>query len=81
MMFHTIVEVSMPHGKCVNSFSSVELLLLLLECAQDCLSVFAGYLKSQEVPMVVVSHDREFLDQLCNKIVETDQVRNNMLRH
>lgn len=22
--------------------------------------------------MVVVSHDREFLDQLCNKIVETE---------
>ena len=23
--------------------------------------------------MVVVSHDREFLDQLCNKLVETEQ--------
>ena len=23
--------------------------------------------------MVVVSHDREFLDQLCTKIVETEQ--------
>lgn len=33
----------------------------------------AGYLKSQDVPMVIVSHDREFLDQLCNKLVETDQ--------
>lgn len=32
----------------------------------------AGYLKKQEVPMVVVSHDREFLDQLCTKIVETE---------
>ncbi|KAK9856093.1 hypothetical protein WJX84_006134 [Apatococcus fuscideae] len=31
-----------------------------------------GYLKSQEIPMVIVSHDREFLDQLCTKIVETD---------
>lgn len=33
----------------------------------------AGYLQSQDVPMVVVSHDREFLDQLCNKLVETEQ--------
>jgi len=32
-----------------------------------------GYLKVQEVPMVVVSHDREFLDQVCNKIVETER--------
>ncbi|KAK9809695.1 hypothetical protein WJX73_005997 [Symbiochloris irregularis] len=31
-----------------------------------------GYLRSQTLPMVVVSHDREFLDQLCNKIVETE---------
>merc|ERR1711879_609140 len=31
-----------------------------------------GYLKQQEVPMVVVSHDREFLDNVCNKIVETE---------
>lgn len=31
-----------------------------------------SYLKSQEVPMVIVSHDRAFLDQLCTKIVETD---------
>ncbi|KAH7291262.1 hypothetical protein KP509_29G008900 [Ceratopteris richardii] len=30
------------------------------------------YLKSQDVPMVIVSHDRAFLDQLCTKIVETD---------
>lgn len=32
-----------------------------------------GYLKKQEVPMVIVSHDREFLDQLCTKIVETER--------
>eukprot|EP00242_Pyramimonas_sp_CCMP2087_P017790 CAMPEP_0198213512 /NCGR_PEP_ID=MMETSP1445-20131203/28911_1 /TAXON_ID=36898 /ORGANISM="Pyramimonas sp., Strain CCMP2087" /LENGTH=718 /DNA_ID=CAMNT_0043888171 /DNA_START=76 /DNA_END=2232 /DNA_ORIENTATION=+ len=31
------------------------------------------YLKSQEVPMVIVSHDRAFLDQLCTKIVETER--------
>ena len=33
----------------------------------------AGYLKKQEIPMVIVSHDREFLDQLCTKIVETER--------
>ena len=33
----------------------------------------AGYLAKQEVPMVIVSHDREFLDQLCTKIVETER--------
>lgn len=32
-----------------------------------------GYLKRQDVPMVIVSHDREFLDQLCTKIVETER--------
>eukprot|EP00210_Caulerpa_lentillifera_P005106 g4878.t1 len=32
-----------------------------------------NYLKKQDVPMVIVSHDREFLDQLCTKIVETDR--------
>ena len=32
-----------------------------------------GYLKEQDVPMVIVSHDREFLDQLCTKIVETER--------
>ena len=31
------------------------------------------YLKSLEVPMVIVSHDREFLDQLCTKIVEVER--------
>merc|ERR1719171_2501880 len=34
-----------------------------------------GYLKQQTVPMVVVSHDREFLDNVCNKIVETERGR------
>lgn len=37
-----------------------------------CVCCRAGYLQGQEVPMVVVSHDREFLDQLCNKLVETE---------
>ena len=29
-----------------------------------------SYLKNVDVPLVCVSHDREFLDQICNKIVE-----------
>jgi len=32
-----------------------------------------GYLKAQTIPMVVVSHDREFLDRLCTQIVETER--------
>lgn len=32
-----------------------------------------GYLKGIEAPMVIVSHDREFLDQLCTKIVEVER--------
>jgi len=31
------------------------------------------YLKSLSTPMVIVSHDREFLDRLCTKIVETER--------
>jgi ATP-binding cassette subfamily F protein 3 len=31
------------------------------------------YLKSLNTPMVIVSHDREFLDRLCTKIVETER--------
>ena len=27
----------------------------------------------EQVPMVIVSHDREFLDQLCTKIVEVER--------
>ena len=32
-----------------------------------------NYLKSLTTPMVIVSHDREFLDRLCNQIVETER--------
>mmetsp|Transcript_4201 Transcript_4201/g.11356 ORF Transcript_4201/g.11356 Transcript_4201/m.11356 type:complete len:726 (+) Transcript_4201:1136-3313(+) len=39
----------------------------------DAVEWLEGYLKQQEVPMVVVSHDREFLDQVCTKIVETER--------
>ena len=42
------------------------------DCVDNTSLGFAGYLQSQDVPMVVVSHDREFLDQLCNKLVETE---------
>eukprot|EP00898_Chlorokybus_atmophyticus_P001114 jgi/Chlat1/2002/Chrsp158S02318 len=38
----------------------------------DAIEWLEGYLKGLEVPMVIVSHDREFLDQLCTKIVETE---------
>jgi ATP-binding cassette subfamily F protein 3 len=31
------------------------------------------YLKNSTIPMVIVSHDREFLDRLCNRIVETER--------
>jgi ATP-binding cassette subfamily F protein 3 len=31
------------------------------------------YLKGLETPMVIISHDREFLDRLCNQIVETER--------
>ncbi|MBE9032713.1 ABC-F family ATP-binding cassette domain-containing protein [filamentous cyanobacterium LEGE 11480] len=31
------------------------------------------YLKNLNTPMVIVSHDREFLDRLCNQIVETER--------
>ncbi len=32
-----------------------------------------GYLKDLKTPMVVISHDREFLDRLCTQIVETER--------
>ncbi len=32
-----------------------------------------GYLLGLELPMVVVSHDRQFLDRLCNRIVEIER--------
>eukprot|EP00798_Chlamydomonas_sp_ICE-L_P019983 gene19983-26697_t len=39
----------------------------------DAIEWLEKYLKQQDVPMVIVSHDREFLDQLCTKIVETER--------
>ena len=32
-----------------------------------------GYLKKLSTPMVIISHDREFLDRLCTSIVETER--------
>lgn len=38
----------------------------------DTIEWLEGYLQRQVVPMVIISHDRAFLDQLCTKIVETE---------
>jgi ATP-binding cassette subfamily F protein 3 len=32
-----------------------------------------GYLIEQTIPLVVISHDRAFLDRVCNQIVETER--------
>ena len=58
-------------------FSAQEPDLLLLDeptnyLDLDSIEWLEGYLKKQDVPMVIVSHDRATLDQLCTKIVETD---------
>ncbi|HIK45871.1 MAG TPA: ABC-F family ATP-binding cassette domain-containing protein, partial [Leptolyngbyaceae cyanobacterium M65_K2018_010] len=39
----------------------------------DTIEWLEGYLKGLTTPMVIVSHDREFLDRLCTQIVETDR--------
>ncbi|XP_044469092.1 ABC transporter F family member 5-like [Mangifera indica] len=39
----------------------------------DTIEWLEGYLSKQDVPMVIISHDRAFLDQLCTKIVETER--------
>jgi len=31
-----------------------------------------AFLREQNIPMVIVSHDREFLDQVCTKIVDAE---------
>lgn len=31
-----------------------------------------NFLRQQNIPMVIVSHDREFLDQVCTKIVDAE---------
>lgn len=39
----------------------------------DTIEWLEDYLKSLNTPMVIVSHDREFLDRLCTQIVETER--------
>ncbi|MBD2230957.1 ATP-binding cassette domain-containing protein [Phormidium tenue] len=39
----------------------------------DTIEWLEGYLKKLTTPMVIVSHDREFLDRLCTQIVETER--------
>ena len=39
----------------------------------DTIQWLENYLRSLDVPMVIVSHDREFLDQLCTKTVEIER--------
>jgi ATPase subunit of ABC transporter with duplicated ATPase domains len=39
----------------------------------DAIGWLENYLRRQEVPMVCVSHDRQFLDALCTKVVETER--------
>lgn len=39
----------------------------------DTIEWLEGYLKGLTTPMVIVSHDREFLDRLCTQIVETER--------
>ena len=39
----------------------------------DAINWLEGYLKEQDLPIVIVSHDRAFLDALCTKIIETEQ--------
>jgi ATPase subunit of ABC transporter with duplicated ATPase domains len=34
-----------------------------------------GFLQRQSIPLLVVSHDREFLDRVCNKITEVEDGR------
>ena len=31
-----------------------------------------AFLREQNIPMIIVSHDREFLDQVCTKIVDAE---------
>ena len=39
----------------------------------DTIAWLEGYLLGLGLPMVVVSHDRQFLDRLCNRIVEMER--------
>lgn len=38
----------------------------------DSVEWLEAFLRGQSIPMVIVSHDREFLDQVCTKIVDAE---------
>jgi ATP-binding cassette subfamily F protein 3 len=38
----------------------------------DSVEWLEAFLRQQSIPMVIVSHDREFLDQVCTKIVDAE---------
>ena len=38
----------------------------------DSVEWLEAFLREQSIPMIIVSHDREFLDQVCNKIVDAE---------
>jgi len=38
----------------------------------DSVEWLEAFLREQNIPMVIVSHDREFLDQVCTKIVDAE---------
>jgi ATP-binding cassette subfamily F protein 3 len=38
----------------------------------DSVEWLESFLRQQNIPMVIVSHDREFLDQVCTKIVDAE---------
>jgi ATPase subunit of ABC transporter with duplicated ATPase domains len=39
----------------------------------DSVEWLESFLRNQNIPMVIVSHDREFLDRVCNKIVDVEE--------
>ncbi|KAL3905270.1 MAG: hypothetical protein SGILL_009745, partial [Bacillariaceae sp.] len=38
----------------------------------DSVEWLEAFLREQSIPMIIVSHDREFLDQVCTKIVDSE---------
>ncbi|KAG7337707.1 ABC transporter related protein [Nitzschia inconspicua] len=38
----------------------------------DSVEWLEAFLRQQNIPMIIVSHDREFLDQVCTKIVDAE---------
>lgn len=76
-MFRAVLVLTILLYSYLNSSRLQDPDLLLLDeptnhLDLDTIEWLEGYLMKQEVPMVIISHDRAFLDQLCTKIVETD---------